>query len=344
MDKELRRLLRPVALLLVLILVFAALFYVLCREEGHPVPYLRCLYMVVITISTIGYEDMVGSTGSTTMTVLNIVIILISMVIVAYTVANFTAFLVEGHLEKYFLRKAYLKRIQKMEQHYIICGAKDVGIFVTKELHETKRPFVVIDESLAALEALRQEIPELVYLEGDASDDHVLSQAGIDKACGLIACLDNDKENLYLVMAARELNKELQIASKFISPKNRKKLLKAGVSCLVSPNMIGGMRIVSELIRPQVVGFLDRMLRDKTDSGVRVDEFIVPPNSPLIGRTLLDLYQHTGLLVISTHDPKTQDYQYNPSPNQLVAEGTTLIYIATPEERLALQKAGDRMN
>ena len=207
---------RPVALLLLLIFVFAGIFYVLCRSEGRDMPYLRCLYMVIITISTIGYEDMIGTSASTTLSILNIVVILISMVIVAYTISNFTAFLVEGHLEKYFLRKAYLKRIQKMEQHYIICGVKDIGIFVAKELYETKRPFVVIDESLPAIEALRQEIPSLVHLEGDAAEDYILIQAGIGKARGLIACLDNDKENLYLVMAAKELNKNLQIAAKFI--------------------------------------------------------------------------------------------------------------------------------
>lgn len=337
-DKEFRRLLRPVALLLLLIFVFAGIFYVLCRSEGRDVSYLRCLYMVIITISTIGYEDMIGTSASTTLSILNMAVILISMVIVAYTISNFTAFLVEGHLEKYFLRKAYLKRIKKMEQHYIICGVKDIGIFVAKELYETKRPFVVIDESLPAIEALRQEIPSLLHLEGDAADDYILVQAGIHKARGLIACLDNDKENLYLVMAARELNKNLQIAAKFISPKNRQKLLKAGVSCLVSPNMIGGMRIASELLRPQVVGFLDRMLRSKTDAGVRVEEFLVPPASPFIGKSLLELHRQIGILVISTCDSQKQDYQYNPSPSQPITAGTTLIYIASPAERLLLEK------
>lgn len=330
---------RPVVLMLLLIFVFAGIFYVLCRSEGRDVPYLRCLYMVVITISTIGYEDMIGTTGSTTLSILNIVVILISMVIVAYTISNFTAFLVEGYLEKYFLRKAQRKRIKKMEQHYIICGVKDIGIFVAKELYETKHSFVIIDENLPAIESLRQEIPSLVHIEGDAADDHILNQAGIAKARGLIACLENDKENLYLVMAAKELNKNLQIAAKFISPKNRQKLLKAGVSCLVSPNMIGGMRIASELLRPQVVGFLDRMLHSKTDSGVRVEEFVIPPNNPLIGKSLLELHRLTGILVISTYDPQKQDYQYNPSPAQLITADSTLIFIASPAERLSLDQS-----
>jgi voltage-gated potassium channel len=338
MDKELRRLLRPVLLLVLLIFVFAEIFYVLCQVQGRDVSYLRCLYMVVITISTIGYEDMIQTTGSRILSVVNITMILVSMVIVTYAISNFTAFLVEGHLEKYFLRKSHLKRIRKMEQHYIVCGIKDIGIFVAKELFETKRPFVVIEESSAAIEALSKEIPSLVVIEGDATDDHLLTQAGISRACGLVACLDNDKENLYLVMAARELNKGLQIAAKFNSPKNRQKLLKSGASCLVSPNMIGGMRIASELFRPQVVGFLDKMLRSKSDAGVRVEELVIPEDSPLIGRTLLDIYRQTGILVISVYDLQENDYQYNPGPDQPVTAGVTLIYIASPDQRLTLEK------
>ena len=338
MDKEMRRLLRPVALLLLLILVSAQLFHILCRAEQRDVSFLRCLYMVVISISTIGYADLLDTQSSTTLTVFNIIVILASMVTVAYAISNFTAFLVEGRLKKYFLYKKHLKRIKKMHQHYIICGVKDIGIFAAQELHQTKRPFVVIDDSPGALEALRQAIPTLTSLEGDATDDQVLLQAGIQKARALVACLDNDKENLYLVLAAKELNRTLQIAAKFNSPRTRPKLLSAGASCVVSPNMIGGLRIASELLRPRVVGFLDRMLRSRTDAGVRVEEFDVPQDGPLVGKTLLDLYQQTGILVISTCDAQRQDFQYNPSPRQPIAPGSTLIYIASPDQRLTLEQ------
>jgi voltage-gated potassium channel len=338
MDKDIRRLLRPVALLLLLILVSAEIFHILCQVENRNISFLRCLYMVVITISTIGYEDMLGTQSSVVMTVFNIGVILTSMVMVAYAVSSFTAFLVEGRLKKYFILKKHLKRIKKMDQHYIICGVKDIGIFAAKELHETKRPFVAIDDSPHALDALRQDIPSLVYFEGDATDDNVLLQAGIGKARALIACLDNDKENLYLVLAAKEHNPNLLIAAKYNSPKTRQKLLKAGASCLVSPNMIGGMRIASELLRPGVVSFLDRMLRDKTTAGIRLEELDVHEKSPLVGKTLLDLFKQTGVLVISTSDAQRQSFQYNPNPTQTITAGTTLIYIASPEQRQAMGK------
>jgi voltage-gated potassium channel len=294
--------------------------------------------MVVISISTIGYEDMLDTKSSTVLTLFNIFVILTSMVTVAYAVSNFTAFLVEGRLKKYFLLKKHLKRIKKMDQHYIICGVKDIGIFAAKELHETKRPFVVIDDSQNAIDALRQDIPSLVYFEGDATDDHVLLQAGIAKARALIACLDNDKENLYLVLAAKEHNPNMVIAAKYNSPKTRQKLLKAGASSLVSPNMIGGMRIASELLRPGVVSFLDRMLRDKTTAGIRLEELDIQEKSALVGRTLIDLYKQTGVLVISTGDAQQEIYHYNPDPALTITPGMTLIYIASPEQRQALAK------
>jgi voltage-gated potassium channel len=338
MNKEIRRVLNPVALLALLIIVAAEIFYILCQAEGRHVPFLQCLYMVVITISTIGYGDLIDTAGSKAMTIFNIGVILSSMVIVAYAVSNFTAFMVEGRLTKYFIQQKHLKRIKKMDAHYIICGVKDIGVFAAIELAETKRPFVVIDDSPHAIESLRQEIPSLVYLEGDATDDSLLIQAGIHKACALIACLDSDKENLYLVLAARELNPKLQIAAKFNTPKNRAKMVKAGTTCMVSPNMIGGMRIASELLRPRVVGFLDRMLRDKAAAGIRLEEFVVPEKSSLIGKTLLDLYQQTGVLVFTTLDPGTKEYCYNPDPGHPITAGTTLIYISSPDQRISLEK------
>jgi voltage-gated potassium channel len=337
MNKEVKRLLHPIILLGLLIILSSQIFFILCRTEGRNVPYLQCLYMVVITISTIGYGDLIDTASNKALIIFNMAVILSSMVIVAYTVSNFTAFLVEGRLSKYFILQKQLKRIKRMNAHYIICGVKDIGVFAARELAETKRPFVVIDDSLQAIESLRQEIPSLVYFEGDATDDNLLTLAGIGKARALIASLDSDKENLYLVMAARELNPNLQIAAKFNTPKNRAKMVKAGTTCIVSPNMIGGMRIASELLRPRVVGFLDRMLRDKAAAGIRLEEFVVPEKSSLIGKTLRDLYHQTGVLVFTTLDPGTKEYRYNPDPGQPITAGTTLIYISSPDQRISLE-------
>ena len=339
MDKEFRKILRPVALLLLLMLVATELFYLLIHWQGRDVSFLTCLYHVAITISTIGYEDMLETRSSPLLSLLNIGLIIIFMLAVAYAISNFTAFLVEGRVTRYFLHKKQLKRIKKMDEHFIICGARDVGIFVAHELHETRRPFVVIDESPAALEALRQEIPSLVALEGDPAAEALLEEAGVRKARALVACLDGDKDNLYLVFAARELNPNLQIGAKFVSPHNRAKLQRAGAACLVSPNMIGGLRLASELLRPHVVSFLDRMLRSRTETGVRVEQAQVPSDSPALGRSLLDLYRQSGVLVIACFQEQSQDFVYNPDPSLTITAGLTLLYIAAPDQRQRFAQA-----
>lgn len=338
MDKEIKKILKPIILLVLLMVFFSILFQLLLQFEGRDEPFLRCLYMVAITVSTVGYEDLLNVKDSNLLMVFMIISILVYMVTVAYTISNFTAFLVEGRLKEYFQSRHFLKRIKKMDQHYIICGIRDVGFFSAQELHVTKRPFVVIEEDSSAIEELRRDIPSLIFLQGDATEENLLQQAGIDRAQALIASLPDDKDNIYLILAARELNKDIKIAAKYNLPKTRKKLQSAGASYLVFPHRIGGMRITSELIRPQVVSFLDRMLRSENESGIRIEDITVSPDTQFVGKTLLDFYKQTGVLVISYHNPRTGNFQYNPSPEDTIKAGMVLIFIGSPEKRIALEK------
>ena len=134
MNKEFKKIIWPIAFIALLVILSSFLLYGLARMEGKDVTLLKSLYMVVITISTIGYEDMIGTQGSRLLTVVNIVLIFIYMIGVAYAVSNFTAFLIEGRLNKFFQLRKLHKRIKRMDKHYIICGAKDIGVYVAREL------------------------------------------------------------------------------------------------------------------------------------------------------------------------------------------------------------------
>jgi len=226
-----------------------------------------------------------------------------------------------------------------MDQHYIICGIKGVGIFVAHELYQTQRPFVVVDDDPASIEKLRNEIPALISIEGDPADENVLISAGIKKAKSLVACMETDKENVYLILEAGELNPNLELAAKYDSPHTQSKLRKAGASRLVCPSRIGGLRIASELIRPRVVTFLDVMLRDKKESGVRLEQVTVSQGSAFVGKTLNDLYRETGVLTIACQQGDEADFEYNPDPQKLVCDGMVLIFIASPAKRKALAEA-----
>ncbi|MDI6739596.1 MAG: potassium channel protein [Candidatus Edwardsbacteria bacterium] len=338
MDPEVKKILGPILFIAMLVLASAFLLYSLAQMEGRDVTLLQSLYHVTITIATVGYEDVIGCAGSQLLTAVNIGLIFVYMLGVAYAVSNFTAFLIEGRLNKYFQVKKIMKQIGRMNKHYVICGAKDIGIYVARELADTKRPFVVIDENPHALELLKKEVPKAVAIEGDPTDDAVLAKAGIHKAVALIAALETDKENLYLVVAAKDLNNEIKIASRFNNPATRHKFVNAGASYLVSPNMIGGMRIASELVRPTTVSFLDTMLRNKQDAGMRVEEIAVPAGSPFIGRTLLDVHKETGVLVISYKYPGREEFEYNPAPLTKVVKDMALIFIAHPEKRILMEQ------
>ena len=226
-----------------------------------------------------------------------------------------------------------------MDEHYIICGIKDVGGFVAQELNQTQRPFVVVDDDPVSIEKLRNEIPTVVSVEGDATDEDILIQAGVKKAKSLIACLETDKENVFLVLEASELNPALELAAKYDSPHTKSKLRKAGASRLVCPSQIGGLRIASELIRPRVVTFLDVMLRDKKETGIRVEQVKVPEGSGLVGKTLDDLYRQTQVLAIACQGDGQADFEYNPDPQTIIRAGMVLIFIATPAKRKVLEEA-----
>lgn len=333
MDYDLKKIIKPVLFLILLIAAATVLLYVACQWEGRPVGLLRCLYMVTITMSTIGYEDMIGTQGSRLLTWINIALIIVFMLAVAYAVSNFTAYLIEGRIGRYFQLNKIRKRIAAMRDHYIVCGIKDVGFHVARELYETKRPLVVIDDSRQAIEHLWAEMPKVPALEGDPTSDEMLQKAGIERARALIAALDNDKENLYLVVAAKDLNPDIVTAAKYNNPATRHKFVKAGASSLVSPNMIGGLRIASELVRPQTVSFLDTMLRHRQDRGVRVEEVTIPAGSLLAGKDLVSFHRATGVSAIAYKAPGCDDFTYNPDPRTKLVPGMLLIFIANPEKR-----------
>src|SRR5262249_52690833 len=156
------------------------------------------------------------------------------------------------------------KQIARLEDHVIVCGAGSTGRQAIEELIDYDVPLVAIDLDQQHLEDLAEHFPDrITYLVGDATDDDVLEQAGLTRARGLITALASDKDNLYVVVSARQANPKARIVARGSDLHVLEKLRKAGADAVVSPNYIGGMRMVSELLRPQVVKFLDEMRRDR---------------------------------------------------------------------------------
>ena len=217
--------------------------------------------------------------------------------------------------------------IDALKAHSIICGVGTTGLFVAEEHRATRVPFVVIDSSAAAIEHARAAIGDFPFIVGDATDEGLLERAGIKKARALVSCLHDDKDNLFLVVAARYQRKDLPIVVKAVGHGSEGRFRAAGATSVVSPTFIGGMRLASLVVRPQVVAFLDNMLRAK--SKARVSEALIERGSKLEGKTLADarLQDTLGISVVALKRPAEEDFVYAPGGDSVLTPGTTLIVI-----------------
>jgi len=286
-------------------------------------------YMSVISAATVGFSelpDMDKVPGARTAT---IVIIFLGIAAFAYAQSSLTAFLLEGVLTEALRRRRMVSQIEKLDGHVVVAGAGATGRHVVEELAATGRDFVVIDRDRHHLERLSEDLKrKVLFVQGDATEDHTLLAAGIERASGVVAALTHDRDNLYVTLSARTLNAKARIVSKVVESEAAPKMLRAGANATVSPNSIGGLRLASELLRPNVVEFLDTMLRDKSRN-LRFEEVELPAASPLAGRSLADsrLREHTNTLVVATRKAGAP-LTYNPAATLRLEAGTTLVVLA----------------
>jgi voltage-gated potassium channel len=310
--------------LLLLVVVVLSAVAVYMWFGGPQVTLLDAVYMAVVTITTVGYTEIVDTHANPPLRLFNIFFILIGIGIMLYAFSVSTAFIVEGELNHIFRRRKMQKLIRDMHDHLIICGAGETGTYLAKELLRTGNVFVVIDHDEERLKRIGQ-LGEVPVLTGEGGDEEVLMAAQIKKARGLASVLPEDKDNLLLTVTARLLNPNLRIVARCAEAGMVEKLLRHGANAAISPNMIGGLRLASELIRPGVVSFLDLMLRDQSGT-IRVDEIAVVEGSPWIGKKLreLDLHGRYELLPLAVRT-SDGDMKFNPRDDTVVASGNVLV-------------------
>jgi voltage-gated potassium channel len=295
-------------------------------------PLLDCLYMTVIGLTTAGFGEVLPLSATALGRPFTIFLLLGGMVAVGWFVTSAAAFLIEGELSGLTWRKRMDSRVKKLSGHVVVCGGGSTGIHCVRELAAIGAPFVLVEQS----EAVAREISDqhgCAAVVGDATHDEVLIEAGIGRARGVIAALTDDKDNLFVTVTARALNPALRIVAKAIDPKADPKLRRAGADAVVSPNMIGGLRMVSELVRPEVVSFLDEMLR-QPDRALRIEEVAIPDGSPHAGRRVSDLQlARHRLLLLALKRPASEGSRlvYNPAPDEPLPAGSTLILLGEPQ-------------
>jgi voltage-gated potassium channel len=319
---SLRRQLVLSLLLLVVVVLSAVAVYMWLG--GPQVTLLDAFYMAVVTISTVGYSEIVNTQSLPLLRLFNIFFILIGIGIMLYVFSVSTAFLVGGELNHIFWRRRMQKLIRDMHDHLIICGAGETGTYLVKELLRTGNVFVVIDHDEERLERIGQ-LGEVPVLKGEGGDEEVLTAARIHQARGLASVLPEDKDNLLLTVTARLLNPNLRIVARCAEAGMVEKLLRHGANAAISPNMIGGMRLASELIRPSVVNFLDMMLREQSGT-MRVEEIAVVEDSSWVGKKLreMDLHGRFELLPLAIRKPDGE-MKFNPRDDTVVTSGDVLV-------------------
>jgi voltage-gated potassium channel len=232
------------------------------------------------------------------------------------------------------------KDIDRLSGHVVVAGAGGTGKHVVEELYATRTPFVVIDRSETILRQLSQDLCDgkMLYVHGDATLDHVLVTAGIARARGVVAALTHDKDNLYVTLSARSLNAGARIVSKVVEDEAAPKIMKAGASATVNPTMIGARRLAGELIRPEVHEFMENLVRDK-DKNLRLEEVVVGPGSSFVGQQLKDtpIRRETRALVVAVRG-SDRVFSYNPEPDYVIGEGTTLIVLGEADSIVKLRK------
>jgi voltage-gated potassium channel len=300
----------------------------------------QCLYMTVITLSTVGFGELPRMDVVPGAHALTIGLIIFGSGTLVYFVSMITAVVLEGDLKDVLRRNRMLNAIDRMKEHIIVCGLGITGRHIVEELVVTQTPFVVIDHDEIRVKHVMDELGrEFPYVIGDTTQDMVLEEAGVRRAAGLVAALQDDRDNVFVTLSARQLNEKLRIIAKADDRTNADKLKRAGASGVVMPSFIGGLRIASELIRPNVVQFLDEMLRER-QSHYRIEEVYVPAGSALAGKSLEDgnVRKYADVLVLSVRQPDSGAYQHNPPPATMVQAGMHLVVLARTEEVVRLRQ------
>lgn len=328
-----KRMLGALAFILLVTLVGIVGFSIIDPDAG----FVRAFFMTAITLTTVGYgeEIAVDTDGARIFTA---VLILFGMGATLYFVSTGTAFLIEGELGNVFRRKKMERLLAELEGHMIVCGGGPTAMYATAELHQVQRPVVLVCPTKKEAEEAASRLPDVPLILGDPTDDNILRAAGVERAFGLIACSETDNENVVITLTGRQLNPHIRIVSRLSDVDTESKVRKVGANAVVSPQHIGGLRLASELIRPTVVTFLDKMLLDK-DGSLRIDEVTIPEQSASEGKAINELgLEHVpGVLLLAVRD-LDGDWEYNPRRNTTVRAGTALIFLGSPRDSKLLRE------
>ncbi len=283
---------------------------------------LDALYMTIITLSTVGFGEVATLHPSGRLFV--IFLILFGVMFTGFVVTILGQLVMEGQFNEIYGRKKMERKINKMTNHYIIAGYGRVGRQVAIEFMKKNVQFVVIEKDVNSVPELYQE--SILFIQGEATEDEVLRKAGIESAHTLVSTLPNEAQNVYLTLTARFMNKNLHIIARADYEQGIKKLKRAGANHVVTPHVLGGIRMAMATLRPNVVDFMHST--SLGESGLTIEEMRVPIDSSLSGKSLKDsnLKQDFGVTIIGVKKPN-HDMIIAPGPDLILDADDIMVLI-----------------
>ncbi|MEO1436228.1 MAG: potassium channel protein [Bacteroidota bacterium] len=290
----------------------------------------QAFYMTIITLSTVGFSEVreLSDQGR----IFTSFLILFNLGIFAYAISNISSFFIEGDWQRLIKDYRVLTKVDKLQNHVIVCGFGRHGRQVLDELTSQQIPFVLIEKDGEKLDVLRDK-GDILFVEGDATNDDLLAEAGVDQAKALIVTLSDETENLYVVLSARQMSPDLTIISRAINPKAEKKLRSAGASHVVMPEKIGGFYMAQLVDQPETVEFFN-ILSNMGRAHVMFREYQCEQlNADFLGHTIrhLDLRDRTGANIIGIRY-HNGDYDVNPGPDTMLDSDMILVVLGDQEQ------------
>jgi voltage-gated potassium channel len=281
-------------------------------------------YMVVITISGVGYGE-VRTIRTPAERIHTILVISFGMVVVGYTLGRFIQFLTEGEIENLVGHRRMRRQIETLRGHTVVAGFGRVGALVCEGLAAADLPFVVIELS-------PERAPEIeglgyLYVAGDATEEKILLDAGLDRAKVLVSVMPSDAANVFITLTARQMAPGVMIVSRAEQPSTLKKLRQAGADHVILPAMIGAHRIVSLLTNPTAVEFAE-LVTQRSSLAIEMDDVPIRDGSTLRGRTLrdADIGRLTGTIVIAVKRADGR-VEFPPSGDEPLMDGDSIVVL-----------------
>ncbi|MEQ8217575.1 MAG: potassium channel protein [Arenibacter sp.] len=310
--------------LLVMVLLFGVLGYRFLSDYT----WIDAFYMTIITVTTVGFSEV--RPLDTEAKIFTVVLIVTSVFIFAFAISVITEYILSRNSLQLLKKKKVKNKISSLSSHVIICGFGRNGNQAAERLKAYNRPYVVIEKNREVIEKFEEEI---LFVEGDANEDDTLIEAGIDRAQYLITAMPDDAANLFVVLSARQLNKNLFIISRASQITSQKKLRLAGADKVIMPDKIGGDHMASLVVIPDLITFMDKLSTEGENTTnleeVTIESFMTKVDNHSLRD--LDLRRKTGCTIIGYIEPNG-NYIINPEADLKLQPQGKVIVLGRPEQ------------